>query len=580
MGVTETPKKAAHRLASKEIAEGFKPQALHEFQDIDGEPIYWRIRAKHSDGRKWIRPMHFNGNGYQIGEPDFTGGKPLYRLPDIARDLHAAVYVTEGENCADALAKLGLTATTSGAADSAKSADWSPVTGRAVVVWPDNDEAGLRYAMDVSASLEGVASSVSVIDVKALTLPKKGDVVDWIATHPKATAKDIAGLKQVRPMTASPAIRAVTVRMDTVKPEPIRWLWPGRIALGKLTMIAGDPGLGKSLISIAMAGHITRGKPWPVDHSHCPLGDVVMLSAEDDPADTIRPRLDAAGADPTRVYVMTAIRAPDRESGALVNRMVSLKRDLPAVDELLDTLPECNLLVVDPISAYLDGADSHNNSDIRGLLAPLSELAARRRLAVVTISHLNKGGNANAMYRMTGSLAFVAAARAAFLVAKDQENSARRLVLPIKNNLGPDSSGVAYEVTESANGAPTVTWDPDPVTLSAEEALSSEPDEFRTEREEAVDWLKDRLSVGSVSSKQIFRDSKGEGIKDRTLRRAKDELGIKPRKLGFSREWVWELPKMATELEGVHPNTVAILGVGGHLGDADQVQSAREEGTI
>ena len=194
MDMTETPKDAAHRLAKTVLAQEFKPQALHEYQDADGNPLYWRIRAKHSDGRKWIRPMRNNGSGYQLGEPEFGGQKPLYRLPEIARESVATVFITEGENCADALTTLGLIATTSGAADSADKADWLPLEGRQVVIWPDNDASGIKYAEAVAAALQGVARSVSIIDIEALSLPEKGDAVDWLQGNSDTSSDSVLSL--------------------------------------------------------------------------------------------------------------------------------------------------------------------------------------------------------------------------------------------------------------------------------------------------------------------------------------------------------------------------------------------------
>ncbi len=118
--MVETPKTAARRLAAGAIRDGFKPLALHEYQAADGTPVYWRIRLKHPDtGDKWIRPMRSNGTGYETGEPAFPNGKPLYRWPELLADSSVPVWIVEGESCADALAKLGLIATTSGSATSA-----------------------------------------------------------------------------------------------------------------------------------------------------------------------------------------------------------------------------------------------------------------------------------------------------------------------------------------------------------------------------------------------------------------------------------------------------------------------------
>ena len=197
--MTETPQQAARRLAAGALREGFKPQALHEYTDAAGTPLHWRIRLKNPDtGDKWIRPMKLNGEGYALGEPDYPAGKPLYRQRDLAARPDDPVIVCEGEWCADALAKADVLATTSGAADSAGKTDWGSLVGRRVTIWPDNDEAGRRYADAVADLLRAMGCTVSLIDVAALDLPPKGDAVDWLAAHPDATAADIAALATMR----------------------------------------------------------------------------------------------------------------------------------------------------------------------------------------------------------------------------------------------------------------------------------------------------------------------------------------------------------------------------------------------
>lgn len=336
---------------------------------------------------------------------------------------------------------------------------------------------------------------------------------------------------------------ALIVCAANVKPEPVRWLWPGRIALGKVTLLVGDPGLGKSLITAAMTGHVTRGTAWPVDRSPCPSGDVLILSAEDDPADTIRPRLDAAGADASRVYLLKAIRGFDAKSGELQTRMFSLKRDLEFLSAELARLRNVRLVIVDPLSAYLDGTDSHTNADVRALLAPLAELAARHGVAIVAVSHLNKGGQQSALYRVTGSLAFVAAARAVYAVLKDPNDPQRRLILPVKNNLAPDSSGVAYAIGTADNSAPVVEWEPEPVTITAEQALApAEADEERSERDDAADWLRDALAEGSRRVPELMKDARAYGFSERTMQRARRAVGAVVEREGFGGHCRWSIP--------------------------------------
>lgn len=369
-------------------------------------------------------------------------------------------------------------------------------------------------------------------------------------------------------VTSDKKAQAMTVCMADIQPEPISWLWPGRIALGKLTLIAGDPGLGKSLLTATMAATVSKGYTWPLETCPAQIGSIILLSAEDDPADTIRPRLDAAEADCGRIHVLQAIRDVDAE-GKPTQRMFSFKRDLMALEERLSSLPDCKLLIIDPVSAYLDGTDSHNNTDVRGLLAPLAKLAADHKIAVVLVQHLNKSSGSSAMYRAIGSVAFIAAARAAYVVTKDQKNPERRLVMPVKNNLAKDSTGLAYSISTSENGAPVIAWELEPVTITADEALTpADSNEEKTDTEWAVEVLQNVLSNGPVQVAEINKEAKQAGISPKSLRRAREGLGIKPRKTDFKGGWVWSLPQHedAPKGEDAPSENEGILGVEGHLG--------------
>ncbi len=357
----------------------------------------------------------------------------------------------------------------------------------------------------------------------------------------------------------SPAVKNAVIRcMDTIKPEAVSWLWPGRIALGKVTMIAGDPGLGKSLIGIFLAGQVSRGARWPVDNTLCPNGSVLLISGEDSPSDAIRPRLDAIRADVSKIYILDCIRDIDKDTDLPIDRDMSLKRDVDSIELKVNEIPDCKLIVIDPISAYLGNADSHNNSEIRGLLKPLADMATRKRVAVVVISHFNKGGQSSAMYRTTGSLAFVAAARAVYAVAKDQDNPDRRLFLPIKNNLGPDNSGLAYSISQTSSNIPLIQWEPDPVSISADDALSQMTDDMRSEREEAREWLCDLLenNGGGMLAEDIEKERRKDGPSQATLRRARGDLrkdGVIDKSKSFGNgKWRWYL-SAASDQEALPP---------------------------
>ncbi len=248
----------------------------------------------------------------------------------------------------------------------------------------------------------------------------------------------------------------VVTRLADVEPQAVEWLWPGRVAIGKLTLLAGDPGLGKSFVTLDMASRVSRGAAWPDDSSASqPAGGVVLISAEDDLADTIRPRLDVHHADVSKIVALEAVTFSDALGN--VRREVDLTTDLGHIECAIDAAGDCRLVVIDPVSAFLGGTDSHKNAEVRSVLARLSDLAEQKRVAVVAVTHLRKGEGA-AIYRAMGSLAFVAAARAAWAVVKDQDDPQKRLLLPMKNNLAPDVDGLAYRIEASDWGdSPSVS---------------------------------------------------------------------------------------------------------------------------
>ncbi|MGH8586208.1 MAG: AAA family ATPase [Gammaproteobacteria bacterium] len=591
------PQQAARRLAASAIRDGYKPEALHAYTDPDGNTLHWRIRLKHPDTKdKWIRPMRLNGVGFELGEPEYPEGKPLYRLHELAARLDEQVLVCEGELCADALAKLGALATTSGAADSAAKADWRPLAGRDVTIWPDNAEVGQRYAAEAAESLLALGCTVCVIDVEALGLPAKGDCADWLKANPAASSADIAALPSVgarrraAPRGACDG-QAVYRRLFDIESKPIRWLWQGRIARGKVFMLAGHPGLGKSQAMISMAAIVTTGGTWPVDRTPCAQGSVIVLSAEDDAEDTIRPRLEAAGADLKRVYILDAIRETNQD-GASTKRPFNLTEDIDRLRGLARELGDVALIVIDPVTAYLGRVDSHRNAEVRAVLAPLAETAAEVRAAIVCVSHLNKAGGAEALLRVMGSLGFVAAARGAYLIAKDPEDETRRLFLPMKNNLAEDRGGLAFRVKGRILESGTeriatsyVEWDAEPVTMTADQAMAPVGDpEEQSELDGAVEWLRKLLKDGPVDSKQIRSDAKQAGIAWRTVERAKTRLGVKVSKAGYQGKWRWALPDHeGPDEDRQHPDEDCQHPNGGGLGglwESEAPEPRQDAGSI
>jgi RecA-family ATPase len=327
------------------------------------------------------------------------------------------------------------------------------------------------------------------------------------------------------------------VCLADVKPEPIVWIWPGRVPLGKLTIIAGDGGLGKSTLTLDMAATVSAGYCWP-DAPEVPAeaGSVIVLSAEDGLADTIRPRLDAAGADVSKVHALTTVRQRDGSMAPF-----NLKRDVPKLEKVLKKVGDVRLVIIDPVSAFTGDADDHKNGVVRGLLAPLAELAERFKVAVVLVSHLNKNMGGKAAHRLLGSVAFFAAARAVWLVVADPEDPERRLMLRSKSNLAASMTGLAFRIVKGA-----IRWESAPVHLLADDVLAAEgeaPDRD-TEVNRAMTFLRDTLAGGPMASHEIMSRADGEGISESTLRRAKKQAGILAGRAGFGRGSVchWKLP--------------------------------------
>jgi hypothetical protein len=181
-------------------------------------------------------------------------------------------------------------------------------------------------------------------------------------------------------------------------------------------------------------------------------------------------------------------------------------------------VPDCRLIIIDPISAYMGGVDSHKNSEVRGLLGPLTELATEKNVAIVAISHLTKG-DAPPMQRLMGSMAFVAAARAVWFVVRDKLDDRRRMLLPLKNNLADDVTGLAFRI----DSKPVVCWEREAVTTSIEDAMAAEPRKrgpATDKKGKAADWLRGILADGPKSAKAIYDLAKAAGFTERTCQRA------------------------------------------------------------
>jgi hypothetical protein len=234
-----------------------------------------------------------------------------------------------------------------------------------------------------------------------------------------------------------------TTRLDGVKPRSVRYLVAGYIPRGKLVLLAGDGGHGKSLITLHLIACLTTGRPcFGLEYQAPPPAEALIVCCEDDYADTVVPRLIAAGADLSKVYSVDGVKSKDGKPTPF-----SLAH-YEALEKELEQRPNVRLIVIDPAGAYIGraGIDDHKDSELRALLGPLAELAARRNVTIIIVKHFNKGASIKAVHKVTGSAGYVNCVRAGFVVAPDTEEEGKRFFLPIKFNIGPKPVGLAYQL--------------------------------------------------------------------------------------------------------------------------------------
>lgn len=541
-----------------------------------------RLAATYSyrgeDGAVLYQVVRFEPKAFRQRQPDGRGGwiwnlqgvrRVLYRLPEIRRaPLGEVVFIVEGERDAETLAERGLQATT----NPGGAGKWRPeysdsLRGKDIVILPDNDVAGRNHAREIVRALEGAAARVRVLELPGL--PDKGDVSDWLAhggtvadlafnlvedapagiewaarTTESAGALNRDGLREADVIRAPESARgkaesgrARVIRAADVAPEAVTWLWREWIPLGKVTVLDGDPGLGKSTMLVDLAARLTTGRPFPGESTGREPGSVLFVAHEDGIADTLVPRLNAAGADTTRVDVLEGF---EEESGS-APRLPSIPADIPAIEQIIVS-GGVRLVVVDPLYAYLGGGtDSYRDHDVRKALAPLATMAARTGCAVVLVRHLRKAGGAPALYRGGGSIGIIGIARSGLVLAKDPDDEGARVVACVKSNLGPPPASLGWRFTGGT--PPRVEWT-GASRHSADSLVNVQPDdgEGRSALDDACDFLRERLAGGEMLVGEVKREARKAGIHDRTLERAKARLGVRHRRLTFGGDYVWFLP--------------------------------------
>jgi hypothetical protein len=320
------------------------------------------------------------------------------------------------------------------------------------------------------------------------------------------------------------------------QPQPREWLWPGRVAAGKLTLIDGDPSQGKSLLTLDLVARLSTARPLPDGPGLGQPLSAVLIGTEDGLGDTIRPRLQASGADLTRVHAFV-VRPP--EGG---QRLPVFPDDS---DLLRETLVEtgARLVVIDPLAGVFRGGLS--GFQVRRSLAPLAAIAEEMHAAILMVRHLTKGGKGQrAIYRGTGAIDLIGCARTAFLVGSHPEDDNLRVLACTKINVAEPPPALGFRIEPGQNGESIIAWTGE-VDASADDLVLPLGRPHGQAVEQACAIVKDLLRAGPQPVDEILRQAQEAGVSRRTLQRAKAELGIQSEfhqdKQG--KGWIWTLPR-------------------------------------
>ena len=322
------------------------------------------------------------------------------------------------------------------------------------------------------------------------------------------------------------------VRLTKVKEETIKWIWRGVLCEGMITELSGDPGQRKSRVTYDLVARITTGKPMPNCADGIPIAGAVIIQGEDSVSKTVRKSLKSCGADIGRVFVYDPRLFKDEP--------FLLPDDLGLVEEAVDSV-NAKLVLIDPAANFVN-CNANSEQSVRKALKALGDFAARKKISILLVRHLNKGGGSNILYHASGSIAWTAAARVAFRAISDPtcNDPYRHLLMPIKSNVTAAST-MAYRTVLSADGQITVEW-LGPSSLTSRDMANSDNESKLFEAMEVLFLI---LRYGPVESQKVYKKSRESGIADRTLQRAKLVLRVKSeRKIWYKRSWnwMWRLP--------------------------------------
>lgn len=584
------------RPAAAPAGRGISVRSTYELRDPAGVVVAYHCRRDFADGSKNLWWQNPEGKAKLGGK---SADLPLYGCEHLgALEPDTPVVVVEGEKAQEALRQIGIAAvgTVTGADVTPSAESLRVLLGHPVLLWPDNDEKGRAHMAAIGKRLRVLGAESRV--VTWAEAPEKGDAADLAESGGKEAVEAVLGAVQDDPpafvpssgkidafdekggaegILSSPAsllgkngsgpvfgtpgqswstpggLSVGVTLLSLVQSERVRWLWPGRIPLGKITVVDGDPGLGKTTAILDVGSRLTTHRAMP-DGARGDLDGprgVIIMTAEDGLGDTIRPRLEAAGADLARVLSFDLTRDGDGNE-----RMPSILHDLDALEAIIRQL-DAALVIVDPLMAYLGDAkeaNANHDQDVRRVLSPFGRMLERVGCAAAVIRHLRKAESGNAIYRGGGSIGIIGAARSGLIVATDPDDKsgARRIMAVSKANLAAPASALAYRTEGMPNGSVRIAWE-GPTHHTAIGLLGTIVSvEERDQLNEAEDFLRQMLwTEQGAQAKDVQREARTQGYSDKILRRARERLGVVSNRVGpfgSGGVWMWSLPPRYRDL--------------------------------
>ena len=521
MGLTEddrrvVPLKAVARPSSP---TGQAKDTHYVYTDQFGADVLRKVRFVRDGKKAFYQERWDSASGSWIkGLGDLNGSADIpYRLPELIEGVKAGktVYINEGEKACDLLRSKGLVATC--AKDGAGPRKWKPshtawFRGATVVIVADRDEVGESYAKEVAVAVSTVARSVLVVQSK--TEGEHDDAYDhFTAGFSPAEFVSRADLEPYSPPTVQ------WVSASQVDPKPVDWLVRPYIARGMFTLLQGDPGEGKSYLSLALSSMVSNGCG-PEWFGPREPRDVLFLSSEDSMEYTIVPRLKLLEANLARIHCPLGLVTSDPDNPS--PRLMLDAEGLAALEAKIEST-ECDLIVIDPIIAFLDSkVDIHRQNETRAALSQVVGLAQRYNVALLGLIHMNKG-SAKALYKAIGSIDFVALARTVLMAGHDPDDRDRKAIVQVKSNIGPFGSSIGYEIT-APDGLLVWTGNSE---LTADRMCESPAIQREcAKRDDCRDWLETLLAYGPYQSTAVLEMGKEAGHTQATIYRAKTTLGV------------------------------------------------------